>query len=161
MRQGVRNIFDNIGMPRRALNNLFQAKFKGMGRETTRFLLNSTVGVAGFFDVGKTWGIEKSDEDSGQTLAVYGVSPGPYLILPFMPSLTVRDAFGAIIDQAMNPLLYVSPFLGFTGIIRGGQTVNERSLTLKFYQEVEESGQNLYKAVRTRYLQRRERAIKE
>lgn len=152
--------FDNLGMPRRFLNSLFQAKLVGAGRELARFLLNTTFGIAGFFDVAKEMGIEKSDEDTGQTLGVYGVGPGPYLILPFLPPLTVRDGIGWAADLAMDPLNYILPFPALAGTT-GGKTINDRSLNLELYQNVEETVLDLYTAVRNGYLQRRAKAIRE
>jgi len=152
--------FDNLGMPRRLLNSLFQAKLTGAGRELARFLVNSTFGLAGFFDVAKEMGIEKSDEDTGQTLGVWGLGPGPYLILPFLPPLTVRDGVGWVADLAMDPLNYVLPFPALAGMT-GGRTVNDRSLNLELYQNVEETVLDLYTAVRNGYLQRRAKQIRE
>ena len=158
--QGLSNAFDNLGMPRRVVNNLLQLKFKRAGFELTRFLLNTTIGVAGLFDIGKEAGIEKYDEDTGQTLGVYGVGPGPYLILPLLTPLTVRDGVGYVFDMALDPLNYVLPFAATAGKA-AGNTVNDRSLNLELFQSVEENTLDLYSAVRNAYLQRRQRAIQE
>lgn len=160
VQESLANAFDNIGMPRRVVNNLLQAKFKGAGRELTRFLVNTTIGIVGFFDIAKTAGLEKSDEDTGQTLGVYGVGPGPYLILPILPPLTVRDGIGYVADLALDPLNYVLPLAASMGR-RGGEIVNDRSQNLEFFQSVEEHTLDLYTAVRNAYLQRRQKAIKE
>ena len=142
-------------------NNLLQLKFAGAGREVARFTINSTVGVAGFFDVAKNgFGIQQSAEDTGQTLGVYGLGPGPYLVLPFLPIMTVRDGFGFAADAAMNPLSYFIP-TGATLGIYGTDAVNERSLNLARFEQVEESVIDLYSAVRDGYLQRREAAIRD
>jgi phospholipid-binding lipoprotein MlaA len=152
---------DNLGVVPRLTNSLLQLKFAGAGREVARFTINSTVGVAGLFDVAKDgFGIEQSDEDTGQTLGVYGVGPGPYLVLPFLPVMTVRDGLGLAADVAMNPLNYFIP-AGATLGIYGTDAVNERSLNLSTFERVEESAIDLYGAIRDGYLQRREAAIKE
>jgi phospholipid-binding lipoprotein MlaA len=79
-KQAIHNLFDNIAMPRRFLNSLLQGKFKGAGRELARFMINSTLGVAGFADVAKyQFHIERSNEDTGQTFGYYGAGAGPYL----------------------------------------------------------------------------------
>lgn len=158
VQEGLGNVFDNLSMPRRVVNNLLQAKFKGAGDELARFGINSTVGVAGVFDVAKAWGIEKSDEDTGQTLGVWGVGPGPYLILPFFPPLTARDAFGLAADTAMDPLNYFIPLAASFGR-RGGEVTNTRSQNLELYESVEEVTIDLYSAVRNAYLQQRQQAI--
>jgi len=125
-----------------------------------RFLLNTTIGIAGFFDVAKELGTEKKEADTGQTLGVYGTGPGPYLILPFLPPLTVRDGIGSVFDVALDPLNYVLPFAAIAGM-KGGNVVNERSLNLELFENVEETVLDLYSAVRNAYLQRRHKAIRD
>jgi len=156
----LRDALDNAAMPRRLVNNLLQGKVAGAGREAGRFLVNSTIGVVGFFDVAKAVGLEKSEVDAGQTLGVYGSGPGPYLVLPFLPPLTVRDGIGAVADAALDPLWYVAPIAAPWGM-RGGKIVNDRSLNLELYENVEESVVDLYSAVRNAYLQRRQQAIRQ
>ena len=158
VQESLGNAFDNIGMPRRLVNNLLQAKFKGAGTELARFGINTTAGVVGLFDVAKKVGLEKSDADTGQTLGIWGVGAGPYFILPLLPPLTVRDAFGFLADTAMNPLNYFIPLAASFGS-RGGDTVNARSQNLELFESVEESTVDLYSAVRNFYLQGRQRAI--
>ncbi len=160
MRQGLKNAAQNLGMPRRVVHSLLQLKLEGALRELTRFVLNSTLGVGGLFDVARGAGIAASDEDAGQTLGVYGVGPGPYLVLPFFPPLTVRDGVGLALDAALDPLNYLLAFAGRAGI-QAGTTVNDRSLNLELFQDVEESVLDLYSAVRNAYLQRRARAVRE
>lgn len=160
VKEGIANAFDNVGMPRRVINNALQGKFKGAGLELTRFVMNSTVGIAGFFDVAKAVGMTKRDADTGQTLGKYGVGPGPYLILPFLPPLDVRDAIGFAADVGMDPLNYVIPIVASVGST-AGQTVNTRAENLEFFESVEEATVDLYSAVRNAYLQRRQRAIQE
>jgi phospholipid-binding lipoprotein MlaA len=160
VQRSLGNVFENLGMPRRLVNNLLQFKFKGAGYEVTRFLLNSTIGIGGIFDIAKEAEVPRSNEDTGQTLAVYGVAPGPYLILPFLPPLTVRDGIGFAADLAMHPLSYFIPFVAVVG---GGATnvVNDRSQNLEFFESVEENVIDLYSAVRNAYLQRRQKEIQE
>ena len=158
VQEHLSNAFDNIGMPRRVINNALQAKFKRAGNELARFSINSTVGIAGLFDVAKAAGIEKSDADTGQTLGIWGVGPGPYLVLPFLPPLTVRDTFGFAADTAMDPLNWIIPLAASFGR-GGGEVVNTRSQNLELFENVEESTVDLYSAVRNAYLQRRHRAI--
>jgi phospholipid-binding lipoprotein MlaA len=147
-------------MPRRLLNSLLQLKIEGAGRELARFFINISMGVGGFFDVATEFGIPRSDEDTGQTLGYYGVGPGPYLVLPLLPPLTVRDGIGFAADGAMQPLSYVAPFEASIGM-RGGEAVNDRSLNLETFDEFEQATFDLYSAVRNAYLQRRQRLIQE
>ena len=105
VQRSLRNAIDNTNMPSRLVNSLAQGKFVGAGQEVARFTINSTVGFGGLLDFAKDgFGIEKSDEDTGQTLGFYGVIPGPYLVLPFLPATDVRDGLGSVVDAAMNPL---------------------------------------------------------
>jgi phospholipid-binding lipoprotein MlaA len=158
--QSLANAFDNIAMPRRLINSLLQLKIEGAGLELARFFLNISMGVGGFFDVATELGVPRSDEDTGQTLGYYGVAPGPYLVLPFLPPLTVRDGFGFAADGAMQPISYVAPFAATVGM-RGGQVINDRSLNLQTFEEFEQMTFDLYSAVRNAYLQRRQRMIQE
>jgi phospholipid-binding lipoprotein MlaA len=159
VRPGLGNMFANIAMPRRFVNKVLQGRLPGAGEELVRFVLNTTVGLAGFFDVASRVGIEKSDADTGQTLGVYGVKPGPYLVLPVLQPLTVRDAIGYAADSFMDPLSYfVTPL--FADVARGAAyTINERADNMELYDDVEDSSLDLYAAVRNGYLQRRQRSI--
>jgi phospholipid-binding lipoprotein MlaA len=151
-------VFENLEMPKRLVNNLLQGRPIGAGREVARFTVNTTIGLAGILDVASALHIEPSNADAGETLALYGVGPGPYLVLPTFPPLTVRDAIGRGIDSALDPIGYVLPF--FANRAKAFVTsVNERSLNLKLYADVEESVIDLYSAARNGYLQRRRRVI--
>ena len=157
----IGNGFDNISFVPRMVNSLLQGKWGGATRELSRFLINSTAGIGGLFDAAKYWGLEKSREDFGQTLGVWGVSPGPYLIVPFMEPMTVRDGIGRGVDSFMNPLSYFIPFVWVGISLKLGEIVNDRALNLELFQGFEESVIDLYSAVRHGYLRRREQLIKE
>jgi phospholipid-binding lipoprotein MlaA len=161
VQRGIHNAFDNLAVVRRVVNNALQLKFVGTAKEIARFGINSTIGVAGFFDIAKEgFGIEQSDEDTGQTFGVWGMGPGPYLVLPFLPPLTIRDGIGYAFDTAMTPYIYFIPWYASLG---GTATnvVNERSLNLDRFERVAESTVDLYSAVRNAYLQRRAAAIRQ
>jgi phospholipid-binding lipoprotein MlaA len=177
---GISNIFSNIQFAPRFLNNVFQGKVKGAGIELGRFLINSTVGLAGFFDPAKHIDLVTPEEDLGQTLGFYGVKPGPYLVLPFFPPFTVRDFVGFVGDVFLNPINWlVLPIIEVDGVpsvidhtermkttiirtgARVGEVVNDRSRNLEKYQGVEEATLDLYTAVRNAYLQKRAQAIGE
>jgi phospholipid-binding lipoprotein MlaA len=161
VQKGIHNVFDNLAVVRRVVNNALQLKFVGAGKEAARFTINSTIGVVGFFDVAKEgFGIEQSDEDTGQTLGVWGVGPGPFLVLPFLPPLTVRDGIGFAVDVAMTPYVYFIPWYASIGSTATNM-VNERSLNLDTFERVTESTVDLYGAVRNAYLQRRAAAIRQ
>ena len=177
---GISNIFSNLRFAPRFLNNVFQGKLKGAGIEVGRFLINSTVGLAGFFDLAKHVDLVTSEEDMGQTLGFYGVNPGPYLVLPLLPPFTVRDFVGYVGDVFLNPINWlVVPIIEVNNVpsviahknrmtssliqtgSRVGEIVNERSRNLEKYQGVEEATLDLYTAVRNAYLQTRAQAIRE
>lgn len=161
VQRGIYNIFDNLAVVRRVVNNALQLKFTGAATEVARFTINSTVGLVGFFDVAKDgFGIQQRDEDTGQTFGVWGIGPGPYLILPFLPPLTIRDGIGYAFDTAMTPYIYFIPWYANAGLTVTS-TVNERSLNLETFERVAESTIDLYGAVRNAYLQRRAAAIRQ
>ena len=158
----ISNGFDNINFVPRLVNSLLQGKWGGAGRELGRFLINSTAGIGGLFDPAKDfWGISKSREDFGQTLGVWGSGPGPYLVLPFMEPLTVRDGVGKLVDTFLDPLSYVLPLFYDRLAMKIGDVVNERALNYELFQGFEESVIDMYSAVRHGYLQRRQQLIKE
>ena len=158
----IANGFDNISFVPRFINNLLQGKVKGAGREVARFLINSTAGVGGLFDPAKdVFGILKSREDFGQTLCVYGVRPGRYVVVPFLEPLTIRDGIGKAVDTLMDPLTYFLPLIWDRLGMKVGDIVNERSLNLDLFQGFEESVVDMYSAVRHAYLERRERLCRE
>ena len=159
---------------------MFQGKLKGAGIEVGRFLINSTVGLAGFFDLAKQSTLVTPEEDFGQTLGFYGVKPGPYLVLPLLQPFTVRDFVGYVGDMFLNPINWLVATdhrsRGVPSVIahknrmtttiiqigsRVGEIVNERSRNLEKFQGVEEATLDLYTAVRNAYLQKRAKAIRE
>lgn len=105
--QGVTNVFENLAEPRNAVNHLLQGKVAGSGRAVGRFALNTTIGLGGFFDPAHYVGWPYVAEDFGQTLAVWGVSSGPYLVLPLLGPSTLRDGLAGAGDYALSPLPYV------------------------------------------------------
>lgn len=177
---GVSNFFYNLRATPRLVNNVLQGKLKGAGIEVGRFLVNTTVGLAGFIDVAERLNLTTPEEDMGQTLGFYGVPPGPYLIVPLMQPFTVRDLTGYVTDIFLNPINWLvlpiieieaipsviphanrttSSLIQITG--RATYVVNERSLNLEKYEGVEEATLDLYSAVRNAYLQSRAKAIHE
>ena len=104
---GVTNFTDNIEDINIALNNLLQAKIKDGLSDILRFTINSTIGLAGFFDIASSMGFQKHSEDFGQTLAVWGVSDGPYIVLPILGPSSLRDTLARIPEAFMTPLLLI------------------------------------------------------
>jgi phospholipid-binding lipoprotein MlaA len=160
---GLSRGFRNIAFIPRFLNSLLQGKFKRAGIEVSRFVINSALGIGGLLDFAKEalFLDAPPPEDTGQTLGLYGVKPGPYLVLPLLPQpFTLRDGVGYVVDIALNPMVYFLPFTTLFPMNVGYQ-LNERSINLESFQGVEEATVDLYGAVRNAYLQRRAQAIKE
>ena len=107
MQTGVANFFSNLKNINVVINDVLQAKFAQGAHDTGRFALNTTMGLAGFVDVASHVGLERNDEDFDQTLAVWGVPQGSYLVIPFLGPTTVRGIPAAAFDTAANPASYV------------------------------------------------------
>ena len=110
VRTGVSNFARNLTYPGRLINNLLQGKWNGARDESYRFLCNTTVGVAGVFDIASKWKIPKADADFGQTFGQWGWKPRCFLMLPVFGPSNERDTVGLGADNAANPLLYVAPY---------------------------------------------------
>ena len=100
VQNSIGRFFSNLREPVNIVNNLLQGKVDGALSSTYRFTVNSTIGIFGFFDIAKGYDVKKRSEDFGQTLATWGVKPGPYIVLPFLGPSTLRDGFGLIVDNA-------------------------------------------------------------
>ncbi|HLX96260.1 MAG TPA: VacJ family lipoprotein [Verrucomicrobiae bacterium] len=110
VRTGIGNFGRNLTYPGRLINNLLQGKWRGARDESYRFACNTTVGVAGFWDVASKWKIPKSDADFGQTFGQWGWKPECFLMLPVYGPSSERDTIGLVADTAANPLLYIAPY---------------------------------------------------
>lgn len=107
VQHSIRSFFSNLLSPSVVLNDLLQAKFRQSAADTGRFLVNSTVGIVGLFDVAKHVGLKPHDEDFGQTLGAWGVGEGPYLVWPILGPKNLRDSVGWLGDFGTNPVTYV------------------------------------------------------
>ncbi len=158
-RQAVGRFFDNVEFVPRFANNLFQLRLAQAGGEVARFGINTTLGLAGFFDPADKWfGLKEHPDDFGLTLRYYGVPTGPYLMLPFIGPSTITDAVGLGVDDFMDPEYYFMP-LWMSFAVGGGETVaeaiNYRSLHLNQFEEADRYAIDLYGAVQDAYLQTR------
>jgi phospholipid-binding lipoprotein MlaA len=107
VRTGVNNFFNNIGEINVAVNDLLQLKIGDAASDTGRFLINSTIGLGGVLDVATPLGLERNDEDWGQTFGYWGIQTGPYFVIPTVGSSSVRDTAGFVLDAVFNPLLFL------------------------------------------------------
>lgn len=155
---GIRNVFSNVLEVPSALNALFQGKPKVAAHDSGRFLINSTVGLAGLFDVAKHAGLENGDhEDFGQTLAVWGFDRGPYLVLPFLGPSTVRDTMGLPVDWVTDPL-YLVDYPRTRNVVFGFYFLNRRSQLMELEEHLR--GDH-YTFMRDAYLQNRDYLIND
>jgi len=155
---GVSNFFSNLNEITVILNDLLQLKFGQAFHDTGRFVLNSTVGIGGLFDVAGHAGYEKHDEDFGQTLGVWGVGPGPYLVLPIFGPRDLRDTVGLVGDYYTDPVTYVKG-PGAQNAFRGVRAVDTRANLLKAEKVLDEAALDEYSYVRDAYLQRRQNLV--
>jgi phospholipid-binding lipoprotein MlaA len=158
--RAIRRFFVNTLFPMRFVNDLLQAKPVAAAEDLARFVVNTTVGIAGFFDPASKFGLEGHTEDFGQTLGYWGVPPGPYLVLPFIGPSNPRDGFGLIADSAAR----VYPFfvtIWISAAITGTELVNRRSLALDTIAAEREAALDYYVAVRNAYTQYRENQVRD
>lgn len=162
-RQGIANIFTNLGMPRRGVNCLLQGKVKGAATEVGRFAVNTTVGCLGFLDIADSHcGLRAYDEDFGQTLGRYGVGYGFYLTLPVFGPSNPRDTVGLVVDGFLDPLFYLVQNLPARLGIKLGDSVTSTSLHLddSEYEKSKETALDHYVFIREYYTQRRSEQIR-
>ncbi|MBO6837879.1 MAG: VacJ family lipoprotein [Alphaproteobacteria bacterium] len=166
VRDGVRNFLRHIKTPVILANDLMQGDIDRAGETMGRFIFNTVAGFGGVFDVAGEAGIEYHQEDFGQTLAVWGVEEGPYLMLPFIGPSSGRDAIGIIVDAGLDPLRwwgYNSDdfVIENNGLIRTvAEAVDTRSRNYKQLEDLEETSLDFYATVRSLYRQQRESLIR-
>lgn len=157
VRRGINNVFENLGTPGTAINQFLQGK-PGQGlSDTTRFLVNTTFGVLGLFDVATKGGLAKHEEDFGQTFQVWGIGSGPFVMLPALGPSTTTDTVGKVFDFFTNPVNLINPDSDRL-IVRGVGLVDTRAQLLNVEKAI--SGDR-YLFVRDAFLQRRQYLIND
>jgi phospholipid-binding lipoprotein MlaA len=159
-RVGVRNFFSNLTTPIRVANCLLQIDFKCAGTETLRFLLNTGLGMGGFLDPGRDAHLEKQDRDFGQTLGIWGIGPGIYLVWPILGPSSARDTVGSIGDFFLDPRTYLLNEPIFY-LLRPVDLVNDTSLKIGEYEDFKEAAIDPYIALKDAYTQYRQKKIQE
>ena len=161
-RDGVHNFLSNLSLPVTIANEVLQGEATLAVHSACRFGINTTIGVLGVMDPAVGMGYPEQNEDFGQTLAVYGVPGGPYMVLPLIGSTVPRDAFGKIfVDHFFNPLGYVA-YRGKLYVSLSQNlinTVDRRSRSIARLSDVERNSVDYYAAMRTLYLQRRDTEV--
>lgn len=156
VRRSVRNFFDNLAAPVTLANDIFQLEGKRAGTTALRFGINSTIGIFGLFDPAKRLGLEKHDEDFGQTMAVWGVPEGPYLFTPIYGPSSPREFGGWILDWSFDPMTHDDDWDLEKAIGRYAvDGIDFRADALTTLDEIERSSVDFYATVRSLYQQNR------
>lgn len=165
--EGIRNFFSNLRYPIYLLSDVVQLKFGQASQHTGRFLINTTAGVAGIFDVAQYVGLKHQETDFGVALASQGVPAGPYLVLPFLGPSNVRDGIGRLVDSAIHPLAileYSDVRAGISDPIVYGSLaldmVQTRADLLEAIKAAKESSLDYYLFTQSAYYQYREGLVK-
>jgi phospholipid-binding lipoprotein MlaA len=154
IRDRVRNFFANIADPFIGVNNVLQGKIEDGFTDWMRFVFNSTVGLFGIHDVATDMGLEKHNEDFGQTFGRWGAGPGPYLVLPIFGSSDLRDGLGFAVDIYTDPMTEVRP-RDVQYLLYGLRFTQTRTDLLEASRILEEAALDKYTFQRDAYLQRR------
>ncbi len=155
---GVVNFFANIADVFIGVNNLIQGKPAEAVSDGGRFLLNTTIGVLGIFDVASYMGLEKHEEDFGQSFGRWGVGNGAYVVVPFFGPRTARDAIGLVFDVYADPVANVG-YVPTRNTLVAVRVTSDRAELLKADKIVEEAALDKYSYVRDAYLQRRRNLV--
>lgn len=151
---GVSNIFGNIADVFIGANNLLQGKGRDAASDVGRVLVNTTIGMLGFFDFASDFGLEKHDEDFGQTFGRWGAGPGAYVVVPFFGPRNVRDTAGLALDLAVDPLGNMHNVAARNTLVTT-RVISDRAALLPAEKVIEEAALDKYSYIRDAYLQRR------
>jgi phospholipid-binding lipoprotein MlaA len=159
VRKGVKNALTNLSAPVVFLNSAFQGDNNNMGRTFGRFLLNSTVGIAGIFDVASEMGLPKEHKkDFGQTLGVHGVAAGPYLVIPVLGPSGGRDVLGMLVDMASDPFTYILT-TPTSVVLNTTRVIDRRADLLPLTDRIYRDSLDPYASIRSVYQQHREKVV--
>jgi phospholipid-binding lipoprotein MlaA len=164
VRTSVRNVLRNLKSPLVMGNELLQGDFEGFANASGRLFINTLLGVGGIFDVADMGGIPYEPEDFGQTLAVWGVGNGPYVVIPIMGPSTARDATGMVVDSMVDPVrIYMFShdleWLHYTRI--AVSAVDQREELLDVIDDLRANSFDYYAAIRSAYYQRRQALVND
>ncbi len=162
VRDHTHNVLGNLGMPVQLFNDMFEAKPRRAGDTFMRFLVNSTVGLGGIFDVATDWGWPDHDADAGMTLALWGMPTGPYIYLPFFGPSSPREGLGMAADYVINPFTWVGHGTVDTdlGYARFGiSALDARSRVLDDLDKIMSQALDPYATIRSLYRQHRQSQI--
>lgn len=155
VRSRIGNISDNLVEPLTMVNAFLQGDFQHGMTSFWRFVLNSTIGIAGMNDVAASAGLERRSEDFGQTLAVWGAGEGPYIVLPFFGPSNLRDAGGKVTDWFIDPMHYAIDDTSTEIWIAASRALVQRERLIDVLDDVEETSLDTYVTLRSMYRQHR------
>jgi phospholipid-binding lipoprotein MlaA len=159
VRSGIQNFFTNLGAPVRTAGCILQGKGQGAATEVAKFIFNSTFGLLGFFDLFKNYPEMNPDpEDVGQSLAVYGIGDGFYIVWPFWGPSTLRDTVGEIGNGLLDPVNYIDPYSAALAV-KGIKTVNHLTFRIEDIDALKKAALDPYEAARNFYIQLRQNHI--
>ena len=165
VRRSTHNFLSNLNGPANFANDVLEAQFGNAGKAAARFVINSTFGVAGLFDVATRLGLAERDRDFGETLGTYGVPQGPYLVAPVVGPTAVRDASGNLVDGFFSPLYYWHVrYTGrqYVGLVRAAiGAVDLRAANIVTYRDIERASVDFYATMRDLYHQRRQHLVED
>lgn len=162
IRTGIRNVLSNLDEPFNVANQILQGDFDGATNGAGRFVINSTIGLVGLIDVAESeFNLEEEEEDFGQTLAVWGVSDGPYLMLPLFGPSNARDTVGKVADIFLDPIDLVIDNEVFDIASTTLETVDDREQLIEPLEQLEKESLDFYTALQSAYTQRRNAEIDE
>jgi phospholipid-binding lipoprotein MlaA len=158
VKAGVSNVFQNMSDAQSIVSDALQLKGSKMGDDMGRVLLNTTIGLGGIFDLATPMGIERGNEDMGQTLGYWGIGAGPYLVMPFLGPSSLRDFGGRMIDGQTDPMAYVSS-VPVRNSLNGLRAVDARVAVFPVEGLANQAALDRYTFFRSAYLQRRESLV--
>ena len=163
VRATFHNVIENLGGPVTVANNILQIDFRHAGIAAARFVVNSTLGIGGIFDVATDWGLPSRPRDFGETMGQYGVPAGPYLVLPLRGSTDLRDFAGNYLDGYATPLHFIHyDGSNYVGLVRSSLgSMDNRASNIITYRDIERASLDYYATMRAYYLQRRARQIED
>lgn len=161
LRDIVDNSANNLALPGQVINHVLQGDLPDALQTTARFVLNSTVGLAGLFDPASEVGLFERDTDFGETLGTWGFAEGPYLELPLLGGSTVRDTIGMVVDFGIDPLIYVipTPEREYLFLLKGMDVIGDRHAYSDLVDVLLYESTDSYAAQRLTYLQNKRRNL--
>jgi len=159
LRKGVSNFFSNLEDVWISVNDVFQGKFQQGSEDFTRVIFNSTFGIAGIFDFASDVGLPKHNEDFGQTLGSWGITSGPYLVLPFFGPSTFRDGFGLLVDGRADLVYRLVDDVPLRNSLYATRAISNRANLLDASSVLDQAALDRYAFVRDAWLQRRRNLV--